>query len=113
MKTISIVTPCFNEADNVEACRDAVAALFAPGAPLEGYGREHIFADNDSSDGTQDILRTLAGSDPSMKVILNAVDYKDRDPTLDFSPDPAIVVSGAEETALMEAERRRSGRFAG
>lgn len=75
MKTISIVTPCFNEADNVEACRDAVAALFAPGAPLEGYGREHIFADNDSSDGTQDILRTLADSDPSMKVILNARNY--------------------------------------
>ena len=75
MKTISIVTPCFNEADNVKACRDAVAALFAPGAPLDGYGREHIFADNDSSDGTQDILRTLAASDPSMKVILNARNY--------------------------------------
>ncbi|GLV28120.1 glycosyl hydrolase [Sphingobium sp. TomTYG75] len=75
MKTISIVTPCFNEADNVEACRDAVAALFAPGAPLAGYAREHIFADNDSSDGTQDILRLLAASDPSMKVILNARNY--------------------------------------
>jgi glycosyltransferase involved in cell wall biosynthesis len=75
MKTISIVTPCFNEADNVEACRDAVAALFAPGAPLAGYAREHIFADNDSSDGTQDILRLLAANDPSMKVILNARNY--------------------------------------
>jgi polyisoprenyl-phosphate glycosyltransferase len=75
MKTISIVTPCFNEADNVEACRDAVAALFAPGAPLAGYTREHIFADNDSSDGTQDILRLLAANDPSMKVILNARNY--------------------------------------
>ncbi|MFD1106753.1 glycosyltransferase family 2 protein [Sphingobium olei] len=75
MKTISIVTPCFNEADNVEACRDAVAALFAPGGPLESYAREHIFADNDSSDGTQDILRALAASDPSMKVILNARNY--------------------------------------
>lgn len=75
MKTISIVTPCFNEADNVEACRDAVAALFAPGASLAGYRREHIFADNDSSDGTQDILRALAASDPSMKVILNARNY--------------------------------------
>ncbi|MET0370168.1 MAG: glycosyltransferase family 2 protein [Sphingobium sp.] len=75
MKTISIVTPCFNEADNVEACRDAVAALFAPGAPLEGYGREHIFADNDSSDGTQDILRALAAADPAMKIILNARNY--------------------------------------
>lgn len=75
MKTISIVTPCFNEADNVEACRDAVAALFAPGAPLAGYTREHIFADNDSSDGTQDVLRLLAASDSSMKVILNARNY--------------------------------------
>lgn len=75
MKTISVVTPCFNEAENVEACRDAVAALFAPGAPLEGYGREHIFADNDSSDGTQDILRALAAADPAMKIILNARNY--------------------------------------
>jgi len=75
MKTISIVTPCFNEADNVEACHNAVAALFASGAPLEGYRREHIFADNDSSDGTQDILRSLAAADPSMKVILNARNY--------------------------------------
>ncbi|EZP70043.1 Glycosyl transferase family protein [Sphingomonas paucimobilis] len=75
MKTISIVTPCFNEADNVEACHNAVAAIFASGAPLEGYCREHIFADNDSSDGTQDILRSLAAVDPSTKVILNARNY--------------------------------------
>ncbi|MFT3965698.1 MAG: glycosyltransferase family 2 protein [Sphingobium sp.] len=75
MKTISIISPCFNEADNVRACRDAVAALFAPGAPLEGYRREHILADNDSSDGTQDILRELAAGDAGVKVILNARNY--------------------------------------
>lgn len=75
MKTISIVTPCFNEADNVHACRDAVAALFASGAPLAHYRREHIFADNDSSDGTQDLLRAMAAADPSIKVILNARNY--------------------------------------
>ncbi|WP_230860264.1 polyphosphate kinase 2 [Actinoplanes aureus] len=49
----------------------------------------------------------------TMKVILNAVDYKGRDPQLDFTPDPEIVVRGAEEIALMEAERDRSGRFIG
>jgi polyphosphate kinase 2 len=49
----------------------------------------------------------------TIKVILNAVDYKGRDLHLDFTPDPEIVVSGADEIALMEAERRRSGRFAG
>jgi polyphosphate kinase 2 (PPK2 family) len=48
----------------------------------------------------------------AMKVILNAVDYKERSSELDFAPDPAIVLSGADEIALMEAERRRNGRFA-
>lgn len=75
MKTISIVTPCFNEADNVRACRDAVAALFAPHGPLAAYNREHIFADNDSTDGTPDLLRAMAADDPNMKVILNARNY--------------------------------------
>ncbi len=49
----------------------------------------------------------------TMKVILNAVDYKHRDPSLDFTPDRRIVVPGVEEIALMEAERRRTGSFNG
>jgi polyphosphate kinase len=49
----------------------------------------------------------------TIKVILNSIDYKGRDPELDFTPDPRIVVSGAEEVALMRVERRQSGRFTG
>ncbi|MEV8508911.1 polyphosphate kinase 2 [Actinoplanes sp. NPDC051475] len=49
----------------------------------------------------------------TIKVILNAVDYKERDPDLDFTPDPRIVVPGADEVAIMRAELKRSGRFAG
>jgi polyphosphate kinase 2 len=49
----------------------------------------------------------------AIKVILNSVDYKERDPELAFGPDPDIVVTAAEEIALMRAQRRRSGRFAG
>jgi len=49
----------------------------------------------------------------TMKVILNAVDYKERNPELDFTPDPCVVVTGAEEIALMQAERRHRGRFSG
>lgn len=75
MKTISIISPCFNEVDNVRACRDSVQALFAPGGPLDNYKCEHIFADNDSSDGTVEILREMASDDPYMKVILNARNY--------------------------------------
>ena len=49
----------------------------------------------------------------TMKVILNAVDYVDREPDLDFTPDPEIVVSGADELRRMDEERDRLGRPVG
>jgi polyphosphate kinase 2 len=48
-----------------------------------------------------------------MKVILDAVDYEGRDSSLDFVPDPEIVVSGAREVEIMKAQRIKSGRFLG
>jgi polyphosphate kinase 2 len=47
----------------------------------------------------------------AIKAILNTVDYPDRNLDLDFEPDSDVVLSGAEEIAVMEAERTRSGRF--
>ncbi len=47
----------------------------------------------------------------AMRVILDAVDYEDRDLSLDFVPDPKVVVSGSHEVELMEAERIRRGKF--
>ncbi|MDJ0924073.1 MAG: polyphosphate kinase 2 [Acidimicrobiia bacterium] len=47
----------------------------------------------------------------AIKVILNSVPYKNRNPDLDFAPDPAVVISGARELELMEAERLRHGKF--
>jgi hypothetical protein len=47
----------------------------------------------------------------AIKVMLNAVDYKDRDTDLNFEPDGDVVLSGTQEIALMEAERARSGSF--
>ncbi len=75
MKTISIISPCYNEADNVRACHNAVRDLFAQNGPLAEYRCEHIFADNDSHDGTVEILREMAAEDSSIKVILNARNY--------------------------------------
>lgn len=72
-KTISIVTPCFNEQDNVEPCHAAVKALFD--GPLAGYIREHVFCDNASTDGTPARLRALATADPCVKVIFNARNF--------------------------------------
>lgn len=47
----------------------------------------------------------------AIKVILNAVPYERGDTSLDFVPDHDIVISGARELELMEAERLRSGKF--
>ena len=47
----------------------------------------------------------------AMRVMLDAVDYEDRDLSLNFVPDTEIVVSGAREVELMEAERIRRGKF--
>ena len=49
----------------------------------------------------------------AIKVILNAVDYVDRDPVLDFTPDPEIVISGEDELKRMDEERDRLGRPVG
>ncbi len=46
----------------------------------------------------------------ALKVILNAVDYDDRNPDLDFTPDPEIVVSGKRELQRMDTERDTLGR---
>ena len=46
----------------------------------------------------------------AMKVILNSVDYADRDDSLDFRPDPKTVITGAEELARMDREVDELGR---
>ena len=72
-RLISVVTPCFNEADNVEECYRQVAALFAERLPE--YDHEHVFSDNASTDGTVEVLRRLAHDDPRIKVIINVRNY--------------------------------------
>ncbi|MBS0002622.1 MAG: polyphosphate kinase 2 [Thioalkalivibrio sp.] len=47
----------------------------------------------------------------AIKVILNSVPYQRLDPQLDFVPDPEVVVSGARELEIMNAQMLREGRF--
>ena len=73
MKTISVITPCFNEEQNVKDAYEAVREVFSKSLP--GYRREHIFCDNDSTDGTLSILRGIAVKDPCVKIIVNARNF--------------------------------------
>ena len=70
MKTISIITPCYNEENNVRECYDAVRKVMAESLPQYTY--EHIFADNASTDGTLEKLREIAAKDGKVKVISNS-----------------------------------------
>ncbi len=49
----------------------------------------------------------------AMKVILNAVPYARGNTNLDFVPDPKVVLSGAHEKELMDAQRIKLGSFVG
>jgi glycosyltransferase involved in cell wall biosynthesis len=72
MKLISIVTPCYNEAENVEDLHAQIVQIMSE---LPGYEFEHIYIDNASTDGTIPILRRLAATHPRVKVILNARNF--------------------------------------
>ena len=72
MKTVSVVTQCYNERGNVEEVyrrvRDVMAAVGR-------YRYEHIFIDNSSTDGTVETLKRIAAADSNVKVIVNARNF--------------------------------------
>lgn len=70
-KRISIVTPLFNEEENVKELCGRVAAVMLS-LP---YDYEHLCIDNHSSDGTVTSLREIAGRDPNLKIIVNARNF--------------------------------------
>ena len=69
MKTISVITACFNEVDNVEELYQRVRHSIAS---LGRYRYEHIFIDNASTDGTPAVLKRIAAEDSNVRIILNA-----------------------------------------
>ncbi|MDD5678982.1 MAG: glycosyltransferase family 2 protein [Kiritimatiellae bacterium] len=72
MKTISIITPCYNEADNVREVYEAVVHVFES---LPAYDYEHIFIDNASQDRTVAILKEIALQDKRVKIIVNSRNF--------------------------------------
>src|SRR5829696_3582291 len=72
IRTITVLTPCYNEAENVHALYERVRAVFEP---LADYRYEHLFIDNASTDATVAILRDLASRDRNVKVIVNTRNF--------------------------------------
>ena len=68
---ISVVTPCYNEEENVDELykRVRIVMLALP------YDYEHIFIDNASTDLTASRIKTLAAQDRNVKLIINARNF--------------------------------------
>jgi glycosyltransferase involved in cell wall biosynthesis len=72
MKLISVVTPCYNEEENVREVYEKVRQVFEE---LDGYTYEHIFIDNASQDATVTILKEIARNDKRVKIIVNTRNF--------------------------------------
>ena len=97
MKTISIVVPCYNEEENVEALYQAISRIFKKDLP--DYGYELIFIDNDSRDHTREKIRRLCSQDEGVKGIFNAKNFGQFN-----SPYYAMLQSTGDCTILMAAD---------
>jgi len=72
MKKISIVSPCYNEEENVPELYRRLTDVMAK---FPQYDYEIILADNKSTDGTRDAIRRLAAGDKHLKAIFNTANF--------------------------------------
>lgn len=72
MKTITVVSGCYNEASNLE---ELVRRVWAVADQFPQYRWEYILIDNCSTDDSPAILRRLAAADQRIKVIFNTRNF--------------------------------------
>lgn len=70
-KLISIITPCFNEVDNIDELYRRIVAVMQK-LP---YDYEHILIDNASTDGTVAKIKCIAAYDKRVKLIVNVRNF--------------------------------------
>jgi glycosyltransferase, family 2 len=97
MKKLSIIIPCYNEEENIEAMYGALKNLFD--TELTSYDYEFIFIDNDSRDKSREILRELCKKDNKLKAIFNTKNFGQFN-----SPYYAMLQSSGDATILMAAD---------
>ncbi len=94
-KFISIVTPCFNEEQNIEKLCLEVEKIFKN----LNYKYEHIVIDNKSTDKTRNILKSLAQKNKNLKLILNSKNFGHI-----RSPYYAMLQSSGDAVILLSAD---------
>ena len=67
---LTIITPCFNEEESVLKCFQSLRDVMSKQLP--GVSYEHIFADNSSTDGTVEVVKSFLKDDSRVKLIVNS-----------------------------------------
>lgn len=70
-KLISIVTPCYNEEENIDELYQRIVAVMS----TLPYDYEHICIDNASTDSTVRKIKDIAARDNRVKLIVNARNF--------------------------------------
>lgn len=96
MSLISVVTPCYNEEENVEEVYKQVKSVFEK---LKKYSYEHIFIDNASKDRTVQILKEIARKDKNVKIIVNSRNFGHI-----RSPYYALLLTKGDASAFVAAD---------
>lgn len=74
MALLSVVMPTFHERENLRLMCEALVAAIRP----TGLDYELIFVDDNSDDGTREVLEELRASDPGVKYIIMSRRYGDQ-----------------------------------
>lgn len=95
-KLISIVTPCYNEADNIGELYERITKVISN---IDDYEFEIIVIDNSSTDKTLEILKGFASSDKRLKIIENTRNFGHI-----RSPYYGILASSGEATIYLASD---------
>ena len=92
---ISIITPTYNEIENVEKLYSEIKNEFVK----MNCDYEHIIIDNNSTDGTINKIKDLASKDKNLKLIINSKNYGHI-----RSPFYGLLQSSGDASILMAAD---------
>lgn len=73
MKKISVLIPCYNERENIVPLSEALTKIMEN--DLKNYDYEVVFIDNNSQDGTKNLLEKICLENSRIKAIFNAKNF--------------------------------------
>ena len=130
MKKISVVVPCFNEAEVIEKYYDAMTSMWEEAGLAAPYTPEYIFINDGSADSTGDLIRALSERDGHVRYTSfsrnfgkeaaifcglkqaggDAVVVMDADLQHPPATVPLMIEKWEEGFAVVEGKKRRRGR---